>query len=277
MRHVHVFFSLRGDDSLWCKFLGFFDVSLEHSYWYLNVCIALNMHLIVLLEWRPRANWELYYWACSFGAVVVVVFPLLPLDVFGRSNSGICYIRNGEGYNDMIEVLYYNLPSSLTICYCLVTSLAIIYKVNKQNKMPEIANARKRLSWRKRFFVLELNNLFRRLALYPVACFLANFGMNIHVFYGFINQAPNHTLYTWARAGFYSTGLLNLISFISDPIVLKEVREVFGYKTKPLPFNDNYNRSFTSSEPPSSFATYQERDQIPFESENIESSIIQFL
>ncbi|KAJ9085391.1 hypothetical protein DSO57_1014398 [Entomophthora muscae] len=218
MRHVQVFFSASGDDSLLCKFLGFFDVSLEHAYWYLNICIALNMQLVLIHGLCPNKKWEMCYWTFSFLGILTFVFPLSALDIFGKSNSGSCYIKNGIELNDTIEMLYYNIPSTITIIYCFIISLADIFKVNRIVALSELPKSQEIC-----LYTSENKAVIRRVAMYPIACFLANVGMNVHILYDFLNEQPNPILYAWAKAGFYSTGLLNLLAIMADPLIFEEM------------------------------------------------------
>ncbi|KAJ9062198.1 hypothetical protein DSO57_1013254 [Entomophthora muscae] len=221
MRHVQVFFSASGDDSLLCKFLGFFDVSLEHAYWYLNICIALNMQLVLIHGLCPNKKWEMCYWTYSFLGILTFVFPLSALDIFGKSNSGSCYIKNGIELNDTIEMVYYIIPSTVTIIYCLIISLAAIFKVYRTVALSELPKSQEIF-----LYTSENKAVVRRVAMYPIACFLTNVGMNVHILYGLLNEYPSPGLHIWAKAGLYATGLFNLLAFMADPFIFDEMCKI---------------------------------------------------
>lgn len=75
-KHAMACIPVRSDGPV-CSVLGFATVLLFHSYIFLNLCIAINLHLVILRSLRPRRRWELYYWALSLGLPILLDVPLL--------------------------------------------------------------------------------------------------------------------------------------------------------------------------------------------------------
>lgn len=68
---------MKGDASALCSAMGFLTIVLNQTYMFLNIAIALNLHLVILLSQTPRRHWELCYWAFSLGLPFVLNVPLL--------------------------------------------------------------------------------------------------------------------------------------------------------------------------------------------------------
>lgn len=76
-KHVLLSLNMVGDDSPTCSVIGFVLVVLLQVYMLLNIAIALNLHLVVLLNRKPRRGWVLWYWGVSLGLPLVLNVPLL--------------------------------------------------------------------------------------------------------------------------------------------------------------------------------------------------------
>lgn len=60
-----------------CAAVGFVWSLVKHMYLCLNISIALNMHLLVLLRLNPTRRWELGYHCGSVGLPLALNTPLL--------------------------------------------------------------------------------------------------------------------------------------------------------------------------------------------------------
>lgn len=77
VKHVVFCFAFGWEDSVVCSLLGFILTLFFHVYLCLNICIALSLHLVVILSRRPSRKWEKYYWAASIGLPLLLNVPLL--------------------------------------------------------------------------------------------------------------------------------------------------------------------------------------------------------
>ncbi|KAJ9051813.1 hypothetical protein DSO57_1001061 [Entomophthora muscae] len=219
--------SIHWEDSA-CTAVGFLFTLMYHMYMCLNICIALNLFLVILCNKRPKRRWELYYWAVSFILPLLLDVPLLAAGVFGKSGKGRCGIVQGTAVNDIIHLIYNVVSCSITIVYCLLISVWVVYKVKSEKfdqSMESLTNPTD--LFHKENSLLSFRSLICRTCLYPISCFLAYVGSNFSGTYYFIVKQVPDPISAWGRFGFCSRGILHFFSFIADPLVFKAVSNFF--------------------------------------------------
>ncbi|KAJ9059656.1 hypothetical protein DSO57_1039181 [Entomophthora muscae] len=232
-------FSSAENESL-CEIIGFLTMLFKHIYLGINISIALNLNLAILCSLKPSKKWESFYWITSFTLPFVFNVPVLAYGIFGRNPAGKCSFKYGPHASTALNLIYNAVFSFLTIGYCLVISLLVIYRVRKSKYGHSIENLTSSANPKANHSVLSLKNLICRTCLYPASCFLTYLGDNIVISYFFLfKEHPKFLLY-WARLGVFSRGLLHLIAFLSDPMVIQAIsnrlnsnEELDGYQIKP--------------------------------------------
>ncbi|KAJ9083283.1 hypothetical protein DSO57_1036215 [Entomophthora muscae] len=197
-------------------------------YMCLNISIALNLNLTILCSKRPSWKWERLYWAVSLVLPLLLDVPLLVFGIFGRNADRMCSFKKGSLLNDTFKLVYYAVFSSLTILYCFTISVAVVYKVrskissstkNVLTDPPKLAEGQSSL--------LSLKSLIRRTCLYPVSCFLTYFVANMGIGYKYIHGTLPPPFFYWSTFGTNSRGILHILSFLADPLVSKEMLNLF--------------------------------------------------
>ncbi|KAJ9081354.1 hypothetical protein DSO57_1015637 [Entomophthora muscae] len=255
IKHFLFFLSHKGDDSFLCSLYGFLMMVLEQMYLFLNIAIALNLHLIIVADYSPEARWELFYWLVPFVVTMGLNVPLLTLRIFGKSNSETCMIKNGIRLNDTLEMLYYNMPTLLTIIYCITIAILVYIRLRKNSailrKLP--ASLDPKSAAERDEAITCIRGVILRSIIYPIACFLTNVGIIFHIMYDYFHDQPDPTLRIWAALGYSSAGILNLIAFLSDPLVHKNITILSPTAKKidsPLRFSSSKpNPSITKVDP----------------------------
>ncbi|KAI0243739.1 hypothetical protein L0F63_001304 [Massospora cicadina] len=229
LKHVLIFFSRHGDETFGCSMFGFFTAVLAHMYLMFNLAITLNLQLVIMMGYTPNPKWELYYWLIPF-----LIAGAVDLPIFGLTSSGTCFIKNGTRLNDSLEILYFNLKRNKCV---LKEMLHILEPRVAAERADTIKNIRK---------------LILRSTLYPLACFLCHVGIQTHILYQYITGRADPALRIWGFLGLISAGILNLITFLSDPLVQKNLYllspftkaspcfpnqclHIFDYKADPSP------------------------------------------
>ncbi|KAJ9083656.1 hypothetical protein DSO57_1032599 [Entomophthora muscae] len=202
-----------GDFCVASAFLRFFG---RQVYCFLNISIALNLHLILLLELRPEPSWEKYYWIFSFVVPLAMNLPPLALGMFGF-NGERCFVRHAAGYKILLAI---NLPlvMLITFVYCSLISVLVMIRLRAKltivrNLSPDDSISDQSIQ---RKVEVSLKRLIFRISLYPVTCVIS---MSFYFFANVWNIAiyNNTTLLAFAMLGLTLTGILNLIAFLLDP------------------------------------------------------------
>ncbi|KAI0243636.1 hypothetical protein L0F63_003310, partial [Massospora cicadina] len=125
--HANNFVRNSMSEGPWCALSGFLRVFGRQAYCFLNISIALNLHLILLIGLRPKAKWEKYYWALSFLVPLAMNLPPLALGMFGY-NGTMCLLRN-VGNRKLLLAINLPLVILITFVYCTVISLLVMFRL----------------------------------------------------------------------------------------------------------------------------------------------------
>ncbi|KAJ9051818.1 hypothetical protein DSO57_1001065 [Entomophthora muscae] len=218
-----------------CDTVAFLTMLFKHTYFGMNISIALNLHLAIICSLKPTRRWETFYWAFSIVIPLVLNIPLLVSGYFGRNSSGICYFRDQTRTGSTLQLIYNAVICSITIGYCLVVSLMVVYKVKKEfyglssESLTVPTDPREKSS-----SLLDLRSLIFRTCLYPFSCFLAYIGANVIVTYFFLFGTRPLVILYWGRAGYSSRGILHLFSFMADPLVFKSLPNAIRARHRPI-------------------------------------------
>lgn len=222
VKHILFCFSLEGDESTLCSFLGFILTLLFHIYLCLNICIALNLHLVVLLSRSPSRRWEVWYWLVSLALPLGLNLPPLgtaPLyksnfQVAGRfgNGGGVCLIREETRVDDILMIVYWSVVSLATILYCLVVSILVAGKT-RMKYLSKVGISDEA--------VVSFRSVVCWTCLYPIACFISCVGANINVIYYYSFGHVPQWLSDLPLIGISTVGILNLVAFLADPKVFR--------------------------------------------------------
>ncbi|KAJ9063522.1 hypothetical protein DSO57_1000101 [Entomophthora muscae] len=222
VKHVAAGISLNGEDAPWCSFVGFVVMATYHMYLCLSTCIALNLHLAIILNIKPSRRWEKYYWAGSILIPLLLNLPLLALGIFGPSTANMCYIKNGPAINNTLEIVYSCVLCSAVIIYCIAISYTVVARMRKEEPiLPKTSLPND--PWEKTHSVFDLRSVICRTCLYPAAAFISCIGANVgFIYFYFFGKMPVFLL-AWAVWGLSLMGCLNLAAFLADPMVQRHL------------------------------------------------------
>ncbi|KAJ9080513.1 hypothetical protein DSO57_1024116 [Entomophthora muscae] len=212
----------------WCTAIAFMAMCLYHMYIFLNICMALNLHLAVVLSKRPSQRWELCYWLVSLTLPFLLDIPPLLVGMFGLTSLGSCGLKKEPLAYHIVDRIYSSAFSILTITYCFTVSCMVMMKL-KSNKhtypgLPADSND----PWDEHHAILCLKDLIVRTCLYPLVCFLSYIGGNVALITHFVTKDPISTpLKVWLFCSSSSRGLLHLLAFLADPAVYRNIPKLF--------------------------------------------------
>ncbi|KAG9285127.1 hypothetical protein G9A89_008474 [Geosiphon pyriformis] len=101
-----------------CSIVGWGWAFFSLTSVFYTVCIAINLQLIFIYEYKGRHNLEKYYFLCPI--LLALFFSLLPLtqNMWGYSvTEGICWYRNSD---DISTILWqwFTLFAWITLSFC---------------------------------------------------------------------------------------------------------------------------------------------------------------
>lgn len=124
--------------------------------------------------------------------------------------------------NIVIKEIYSGVLASLTIVYCIFVSSAVVIKARKQSTA----------SRHPRESLFDLKTLIFRTCLYPTACFLSCIGFIVSKVCFHVGGINPSSIFAWGLLGFSTMGVLNLLAFLADPMVLKSIPILFRPSSK---------------------------------------------
>ncbi|KAJ9065160.1 hypothetical protein DSO57_1022679 [Entomophthora muscae] len=229
-------FAKAGDDSSACAFMGFSKVYMLQVYILLNFCIALNLHMMILLSLKPQKRWERFYWLLAICLPVALNVPLLVAGIFGKSANNSCFIRNNSSLNNILEAIYITGLGLSVLIYCMLIAIFVVLKISRKNQFSQTLIWNTSSSNLSKKAAFSLQSLILRTCLYPATFFMCYFTSFSARTYLYISSHPHKTLMTVSFWCFALRGLLHLIAFLADPVVFSLLPSIF----KPSLTTSNY-------------------------------------
>lgn len=134
-------------------------------------------------------------------------------------------MKTGSLILGVLKMAYNTLLSFFTITYCIVILVAVVYRIKRG-----VASSRSITGLSKAQdspALISFKILVCRTCLYPASCFLAYVSSNISMMNYFFRKANLPALLAWQKAGYSSLGMLHLIAFLADPLVLSSLKGLF--------------------------------------------------
>ncbi|KAG9287152.1 hypothetical protein G9A89_001047 [Geosiphon pyriformis] len=126
----------------WCGFTvwGFVFASLLSTFF--SDCIALNLHIMFLREYRGRIDFERYYVPASI--LLALIISSLPLiqNMYGwNAPEEFCWYRDsGERYNIIWQWTTLFTWLELSVLYCSVVIISVIVKLKTKKNLFDTGN-----------------------------------------------------------------------------------------------------------------------------------------
>lgn len=207
VNHLNNIAHWRVGDGDYCVANAFLRFYGRQVYCFLNISIALNLHLILLLGLRPKSSWEKYYWIFSLVTPLAMNLPPLALDMYGF-NGVWCFVRLVKGHK-ILQAINLPLIMFITLVYCSIISILVMIKLRAKlsvvrNLSPNLADSEQCIQ---RKVEMSLKRLFYRISLYPITCVLSMSSyFVVNVWSVFIGDSPT-------LLGFSMLGLSTNFSF----------------------------------------------------------------
>lgn len=169
----NVFHRTLGEGDL-CVASAFLRVYGRQVYCFLNISIALNLHLILLAGLRPQAAWEKYYWFLSLVVPLLMNLPPLFLGMYGFDGER-CFVRSVGSYKALLAI---NLPLVMFVTFAYCTLISVLVMLRLRAKLAVVRNLSPNQTMdmhMQRQVEKSLQRLVFRISLYPSSCVISMF------------------------------------------------------------------------------------------------------
>ncbi|KAJ9056511.1 hypothetical protein DSO57_1032390 [Entomophthora muscae] len=210
--------SSNGVDGMGCAMLGFVNLFMGHTYLLLNISLALNAHWVLLRDYPPKAGWKLWFWATPLLSAAFLNVPLLAWDLLGTNEAGMCFIKQG---NVVLEFVYIHGFYTAGVVYCLTTCMLVLHKLKKSPHAMLVLQLNLDPTGQKRMLSV-LRDVARTMPLtvsFSLVLCVSILFCNICMLVDFVTDANSPFMFSWGYFGFNTIGMLNLLAFLSDPLV----------------------------------------------------------
>lgn len=220
-RHIRVFNLHESEDKALCILTAFYGFFSDHLYVFLNIGIALNLHLILLKRIKPQPVLKWIYWIAALGISSIINYVPYSLNYLGKSSDDYCFLIMEIPNRELVKFFLVHLINWPGTIYCLIISLIVLYQYRfntHQEKEKTI------------FCEPEIRQLSWTIALYPLTCFITMIG---YLTYNSVYDGFNYhsdTLAAWMLLGFSGTGLINLLSLLVDYQVRSTLKSLYTSK-----------------------------------------------
>ncbi|KAJ9083552.1 hypothetical protein DSO57_1033689 [Entomophthora muscae] len=119
--------NFKTSDSI-CNFIGFVTLLNDHTYLFLNVAIAANLHRVQLKSQQPSSWWEPCLWAAAFLSPIIINGLAFAAGVFGRTSLNTCAIPSSTTLRLSAKIILQYLIIFPCILYCLLISLCVLFR-----------------------------------------------------------------------------------------------------------------------------------------------------
>ncbi|KAJ9088296.1 hypothetical protein DSO57_1024553 [Entomophthora muscae] len=214
-------------------------------YFFLNMCIAVNLHLIFLKGYSFNPLWERGYWIGSFG-LAMLLSSVAPAGYFaGVQDSSSCI-----GEDDIIihvwEWTFLYSWILMVVIYCSIIFLLVIIKLVRNERSLSRAletSSSKGDTWQAARYNSVIRSLLYRITLYCAIPVLTHIFAIVNEIDTVIHGSPKLLLVLIRVITTGLPGVLNFVAFIADP-AFRQACQAFRVYFQTLPFEQ------TNPQPP---------------------------
>ncbi|CAG8703844.1 28733_t:CDS:2, partial [Dentiscutata erythropus] len=187
------------------------------------VCIALNIHIVFINEYKKRYDFEKYYFIIAFSFALLL--SLLPMAANLYSNvapEGGCWYHNSGQENDFIlqwVTLFGWIYAS--ILYCVIVVIMVIRKLKSAKKEVDDIIGSQIAGYPTLINKTVISFVVRRIVWYPVVPLIAQFFSSFIETYAYVNHTVPHLLLLFNYIGISLQGLMYALVFYQDIAVTR--------------------------------------------------------
>ncbi|CAG8466807.1 9136_t:CDS:2, partial [Dentiscutata heterogama] len=211
---VHILFAIFLDDNPnLCAYSSWGIVFFGLTSLFFIVCIALNLHIVFLCEFRSRYNLENYYF-------IIAPFFALLLSLLPLASNISCWYRD-SGREESIIWQWFTLFGWIdaSILYCAIVVILVIRKLRSVKKEIDdvFDSATSQLSDYPTLINKKLiSSVVKRVLWYPVVPLVAQFFNSFVETYAYVYRSISYPLFLLCYIGMSLQGLLNALVFSQD-------------------------------------------------------------
>ncbi|RIB10125.1 hypothetical protein C2G38_2146214 [Gigaspora rosea] len=230
--HLLVLFFWDAPPSFFCGYIVWAIIFFNLSSLFFIVCIALNLHLIFVNEYKYRYYFEKYYFIIAFSLAffLSILYITANRDVYDDSESACWYLNPGQEYNLIWQWITLFGWIYASILYCAIVIIMVIRKLRSVKK--EVDDVLSSLpNFQLAGYPTTINKtvvsfVVRRVMWYPVAPLVAQFFGSFVETYAYVSRVVPYPLSLLVFVGLSLQGLLNALVFSQDIAVTRAFQAV---------------------------------------------------
>ncbi|CAG8754474.1 11912_t:CDS:2, partial [Dentiscutata erythropus] len=216
---------------LWCGYAAWGTVFFPLCSIFFIDCIALNLHIIFVNEYRPRYNFEKYYFIIAFSFALFLSLLPATANMYGYDapESGCWYRDSGQTHNIIWEWVTLFGWIDASILYCTTVVIMIIWKLRTVSKQVEILKSSNSQSSDSPTLINKklVSSVVRRVMWYPIVPLVAQFFNSYVETYAYVNNGDvPFSIFSLCLFGISIQGLLNSLVFAQDIAVTHAFKAV---------------------------------------------------
>ncbi|KAF0497055.1 hypothetical protein F8M41_020807 [Gigaspora margarita] len=214
----------------WCKYMAWSLVFFPLSSAFFIVCIALNLHIIFVNEYRSLYSFEQYYFIIAFSFALLL--SLLPITDnmydFDDSLNNCWYRDSGQKYNIIWQWVTFFGWIDASILYCTIVVIMVIRKLKTATKIiDDFDSSASQLSGYPTLINKNVVSLVvKRVMWYPIMPLVTQFFSSFVKTYAYFNHVVSYPLLLLCFIGVSLKGLLNALVFSQDIAVTRAFQAV---------------------------------------------------
>ncbi|KAJ9054999.1 hypothetical protein DSO57_1039705 [Entomophthora muscae] len=213
-RHAQILTVYLGKKNL-CSFLVFQGFFGYHLYVFFNACIAMHLHLVLLRKRRNQGIW--FLWVVPF--IGAMFNEAMSTEGSSTPEKDVgCYGTDGMAKHNGARIIVAEGTLVISLVYMVCISILVLLQKDTEENTNDFDTATINMGDIRK---ARLKLAAKRLALYPLICFITMAG---HVPISFnveISEVANQTLKCWFLVGISLPGLLNSLVLVFDPAVFR--------------------------------------------------------
>ncbi|CAG8773367.1 28767_t:CDS:2, partial [Gigaspora margarita] len=212
---------------LLCGYLAWASVFFTLASVFFTVCIAMNLHIIFINEYRGRYKFEKYYFTFAFS--LALLLSLLPINDnmygFDDTESGCWYRDSGQEYNIIWQWATLFGWVHASILYCAIVIIMVIQKLkNLSEKVDEFDSSTS--GFPTLINKTVISSIVRRIVWYPMVPLASQFFSSSVETHAYFDHAISYPLFILCFVGTSLQGLLNALVFSQDIAVIRAFQAI---------------------------------------------------
>ncbi|KAF0561198.1 hypothetical protein F8M41_023985 [Gigaspora margarita] len=230
--HLLIVLSWNNTPGFLCGYTIWAIVFFGLSSLFFIVCIALNLHIIFINEYKSRYNFEKYYFIISFTfALILSILPVIGnMYGFDEPEESCWYRDSGQEHNIIWQWITLFGWIDASILYCAIIVIMVIIKLRSVTKNVDDVFASFPTSQLSGYPALinknVISSVVRRVVWYPVVPLIAQFCNSFVETYAYVNRVVYYPLFLLCYVGMSLQGLLNALVFSQDIAVTRAFQAV---------------------------------------------------